>query len=231
MEFISTGSLSHRDLTNISHLCKELDYEAFFEEGDFGSDLFFMAYDNDTLAGYLSLMFWEDKCEVTALVAPDYRRQGIFTRLLSMAHNAYPSTSFTGTFHKDYNLENSSVCRGPAYTDLFMMLESCTSKPLTNDCRIAFNDSVYKLYRGRTLIGSAGIDMTDSFTNVWNVTIKEPYRNRGYGSILMNYLINHYFKNNSKPLFLHVTSTNTAAVRLYEKCGFHIHTAIDNYYL
>jgi peptide alpha-N-acetyltransferase len=63
------------------------------------------------------------------------------------------------------------------------------------------------------------------------VYVDEDIRGKGVGTWFINELIDGYFKVNSKPLVLNVNSTNTAAVKLYQKCGFIIKSKVDYFYL
>ena len=56
--------------------------------------------------------------------------------------------------------------------------------------------------------------------DVWT---DEKYRNKGIATALVNYALNEYYShepNKSKQIILHVTGSNTAAIKLYQKCGF-----------
>ena len=56
--------------------------------------------------------------------------------------------------------------------------------------------------------------------DVWT---DEKYRNKGIATALVNYALNEYYShepNKNKQIILHVTGSNTAAIKLYQKCGF-----------
>lgn len=56
--------------------------------------------------------------------------------------------------------------------------------------------------------------------DVWT---DEKYRNKGIATALVNYALNEYYShepNKSKQIILHVTGSNTSAIKLYQKCGF-----------
>lgn len=61
--------------------------------------------------------------------------------------------------------------------------------------------------------------------SIWNLSIKEEYRNQGYGTIMMRELVEKYGK--TRTLRLCVYKNNYAAIRIYEKAGF---TIVGNYY-
>lgn len=56
--------------------------------------------------------------------------------------------------------------------------------------------------------------------DVWT---DEKYRNKGIATALVNYALNEYYShepNKNKQIILHVTGSNTSAIKLYQKCGF-----------
>lgn len=56
--------------------------------------------------------------------------------------------------------------------------------------------------------------------DVWT---DEKYRNKGIATALVNYALNEYYShepNKNKQIILHVTGSNIAAIKLYQKCGF-----------
>lgn len=56
-----------------------------------------------------------------------------------------------------------------------------------------------------------------------NLEIKEKYRKQGYGTKLMNKLINQSKKEGKLHLISQVVAKNVGAVRLHEKLGFVVH--------
>jgi ribosomal protein S18 acetylase RimI-like enzyme len=70
------------------------------------------------------------------------------------------------------------------------------------------------------------------FTEISAVCTHPQYRGRGYGNALLSALISRITQRGETPI-LHVRTGNLAAVRLYEKLGFHVraqlHLAIIKY--
>lgn len=56
--------------------------------------------------------------------------------------------------------------------------------------------------------------------SIWSVSIKEEYRNMGYGTIMMRELVEKFGKTNT--LRLYVYKNNYSAIKVYEKVGFSI---------
>ncbi|MFO8019395.1 MAG: GNAT family N-acetyltransferase [Promethearchaeia archaeon] len=67
--------------------------------------------------------------------------------------------------------------------------------------------------------------------NIINFLIDDPFRNKGYGSFLLDETIKRIRKNSSiKSIVLNVHIDNPHAIRVYEKFGFHIQEKIKDYY-
>lgn len=63
------------------------------------------------------------------------------------------------------------------------------------------------------------------------IAVLEPYRRLGIGSMLLNKMIENLENmGNVRKLKLHVWTTNTTAVKFYEKHGFVVDTTDENYY-
>ena len=60
--------------------------------------------------------------------------------------------------------------------------------------------------------------------------INQKYRNKGFGSYLMTYLIKQCEKSNIKKLFLEVSNTNTTAEKFYSSFDFSTVGIRRNYY-
>lgn len=60
-----------------------------------------------------------------------------------------------------------------------------------------------------------------TFSNIYGVWVDENLRGNGIGTLLMQAFLEDYFEDSSAlPLVLNVRDTNTAAFKLYKKCGF-----------
>ena len=53
--------------------------------------------------------------------------------------------------------------------------------------------------------------------NLVNICVDEAYRGRGIGGLLLEYCINKY---GERDIILDVVSSNSAAIKMYEKYGF-----------
>jgi ribosomal protein S18 acetylase RimI-like enzyme len=77
-----------KQLDQLSHWCEEVDkglpaiYQHLLKQKRITENNVFY-YKDEVLVGFLSVyFFFEDACEVTLMVAPDHRRQGVATELL-----------------------------------------------------------------------------------------------------------------------------------------------------
>ena len=67
--------------------------------------------------------------------------------------------------------------------------------------------------------------------NLINFLIRRKYQNKGYGTILLNYVIQRIRKTQRiKQIVLNVNTQNSSAIRLYERHNFRIIKKIENYY-
>jgi len=66
--------------------------------------------------------------------------------------------------------------------------------------------------------------------NLTNLAVATRFQGRGYGKVLVNYLIDYVRQQGFKSIFLEVREFNDAARKLYEKCGFQIAGRRKKYY-
>ena len=78
----------------------------------------------------------------------------------------------------------------------------------------------FGIYKDEKLIAVTGERMKmDAYTEVSAVVTHPDYIKQGYAKRLITYITNKIFKENKIP-YLHVATTNTIAIHLYEKLGF-----------
>lgn len=66
--------------------------------------------------------------------------------------------------------------------------------------------------------------------HVNNIAVRDQYRRRGYGSLLLGQVLDEARRKHAVTAFLEVRSGNSAAQSLYEKCGFKAIARRANYY-
>ena len=63
-----------------------------------------------------------------------------------------------------------------------------------------------------------------------NVAVRDQYRRRGYGALLLGRVLDEARKRGATAAFLEVRSGNSTAQALYQKCGFKAIATRPNYY-
>lgn len=66
--------------------------------------------------------------------------------------------------------------------------------------------------------------------HVNNIAVRDQYRRRGFGSLLLGRVLDEARKKHAATAFLEVRSGNSAAQSLYQKCGFKPIARRANYY-
>jgi len=188
--------------------------------------------------------------EITAMTLPSKRRQGLFSELFKCALTELNILGITNIYcGVPLEYQHSNLCKGLSHIEYLQKLDidsarECHSsqsshKPKHLQFKYTLSEesdipTTYHLIEKRFLIRSKVIGICQlseesKFTNLWGVEIKKPYRNQGYGLQFMNFIIQDYFKYTSKPLILNVTSKNTYACKLYNRCGFKIVEQVEYY--
>ncbi len=85
----------------------------------------------------------------------------------------------------------------------------------------------FGIYKNNILIAATGERMKmNDFTEVSAVVTHPNHTRKGYAKQLITHTTNQIFNENKTP-YLHVTSTNTNAIKLYEKLGFYTRRKIS----
>ena len=198
--------------------------------------------------GFIScIILPENQLDIAAFVDPSYRQKGIFTAMVKeLLKKAWEittdgsidyinNTNRSGTFSlicsmsdETYQLiKASSLSPRLVSTEyLYTINKSILSgrkeeKLLTFSC----SEGCYTAFiKGkRKPVAELFIDDFASQGCMNDVWTDEKYRNKGIATALVNYALNEYYShepNKSKQIILHVTGSNTAAIKLYQKCGF-----------
>jgi ribosomal-protein-alanine N-acetyltransferase len=80
------------------------------------------------------------------------------------------------------------------------------------------------------IIGYIVARQTAGELHINNVAVRDQYRRRGYGSLLLGRVLDEARKKSGTTAFLEVRSGNSAAQALYQKCGFKAIATRPNYY-
>ena len=85
------------------------------------------------------------------------------------------------------------------------------------DKKLRENISYYTcVYSKETLVAFFSLREEETQVELDDFYVLEPYRNRGFGSEILEDCITK----TQKPIYLYVFTSNQGAIRLYERCGF-----------
>lgn len=202
----------------------------------------FLLFDDDgSVLSALSLFFsWEDCCECTAFTLPQKRGQGCFTRLFDLAlsfleekeekeHAGYDLLFVVSPGCQDTMNVLDALGAEYDYSEYIMELKLEKSAP---DSLIQIELQKNGLCIGllnQQVIGSCRLDYGNKSACLYEMEIKEAFRNQGFGTGFLHTLFSCLIEKGIHTLRLQVTSTNEAAMALYKKTGFHICETLSYY--
>ncbi|MBT9779145.1 GNAT family N-acetyltransferase [Clostridium sp. MCC353] len=203
----------------------------------------FLLFDDDgSLISALSLFFsWEDCCECTAFTLPEKRGQGCFSQLFDLALSWLEEKEEKEDAGYDLLFVTSPGCRetmnvlnaiGAEYDYSEYMMERAIKKETEPEDPIHLEFQEDGLCLGllnHQLIGSCRLDYGCGSACLYEMEIKEPFRNQGLGTRFLWSLFPRLMENGILILRLQVTSANKAALSLYKKTGFHICETLSYY--
>lgn len=70
----------------------------------------------------------------------------------------------------------------------------------------------------------------NGFAEIISLAVDPDWREKGIGTKLINFLINHFKERGFKKIILHVRTENKKAIVFYQSLGFKILNIIENYY-
>jgi ribosomal-protein-alanine N-acetyltransferase len=80
----------------------------------------------------------------------------------------------------------------------------------------------FGLQMGKVLAGYAIFNWAADEAHLLNLCVHPDWQHRGYGSLLLEYTINHVARLGNESVFLEVRASNSRAAGLYENRGFAI---------
>lgn len=105
------------------------------------------------------------------------------------------------------------------------------SAAMMRDSLLAAHTNVYGLFSEEgDMIGFVVFSIVLDEAELLSMAISPEYQNQGYGRILLEYVIKHVKKKRADSIFLEVRRSNTRALSLYQKEGFHIIGERKQYY-
>lgn len=97
------------------------------------------------------------------------------------------------------------------------------------DClRVGY--ACFGLQIGRELSGYSIASHAAGEAHLLNLCVDPDWQHRGYGSLLLEYMINHVARLHCNAMFLEVRVSNPRAAKLYQNRGFRVIGKRPNYY-
>jgi ribosomal protein S18 acetylase RimI-like enzyme len=216
---------------------------SLFMENEFNIEAtlpcFYLAMDGGKCIGFLSVFMPNpQEWEVTALVHPDYRRQGIFSDLFDCAMDCLEDTLPEQLF---FTIDPANeVARqllldmgfAFSYSEYTMIYDSSPidTPTMPEGICVKKNDSGYALLQANTTIGTCPVDASAGAYTIYAFEILPQFRGKGYGSLLLDFVIHQLqHENNQLPILLEVNGENTVAYNMYLRHHFRIHQQLDYY--
>lgn len=108
--------------------------------------------------------------------------------------------------------------------DVYIIETECFSHPWSRQSLESELNNETSLFlvakEGNEVIGYIGMSIVIDEGYIFNVAVRESYRNKGVATALINELVTYGKKNNFSFITLEVRESNLPAVSLYSKFGF-----------
>ena len=190
----------------------------------------------DDLKGYVTIIFaWIDHeaigfiwntdtilNEAFGMVVPNFRRQGIFSKLIAfLSKELTNNASITFYGKPEYSIMKQCANR----LGYVLSNEELLMKYEGNNCHkewsydVEEKDNQFYYYIEDDLVGYCSLFETDSTINIYDVKILEEFRGLGYGTQIIEDVLWNVCQS-GKQIILQVAANNLVAVRCYHKCDF-----------
>ena len=90
--------------------------------------------------------------------------------------------------------------------------------------------ALFGLQFGKDLAGYTIFNWAEGEAHLLNLCIHPDWQQRGYGSLLLEYAINHVARHDNEAIYLEVRISNTRAAKLYKNRGFRVIGSRRSYY-
>lgn len=92
------------------------------------------------------------------------------------------------------------------------------------------NDNIFEISNEEDLIGYIIFHITDDFTDIYKIFIRDNDKRKGYATDLLNKVIELAKRYNSKKIMIEVRSKNLSAINFYKNNGFEQISIRKDYY-
>ncbi len=241
MNYTKTNRLNARIISRLDSLNSGAYVPFYIKECSAGYHAFHYLTEHNCLVSFVGIMpVNENSVELTAYTFPSYRHQGHFTFLLENVMKELTKASCCHIFSEQM-LDFPFIKNIPSHAEYLMQLTyrdyTAVSKPAAFDTKLleyhCETESVYVLTEGKNAVGLLKLtcEKNSKTACIHHVQIRKKYRHKGYGTLLVSHTLDSFLQKKNCDMVLHVTSTNTAAVHLYQKLGFRIIQSLDYYRL
>ena len=241
------------DLTAVCHHHDQNDLSYPLEETDVTH---FLAYLPDgSLAACLALIpYEEDLAECCAFTHPDFRNQGIFSRLLEEGLSHIPDSDllFAVSESCQDTVKTLAALGAEKESEELMMECDLTSRSCFHVTQTAAasaspshspsitsgsfslhqtSASEFCLYQGDLRLGTAFAEpVREGTVCLHHVEILPEYRHQGLGTVFFTLLLPALASQGFQPALLQVAGDNMPAIALYKKTGFSVTKTLSYYF-
>ena len=92
------------------------------------------------------------------------------------------------------------------------------------------NDNIFEISNDDDLIGYIIFHISEDFTDIYKIFIRDNDKNKGYGTMLVNKVVEMSKRYHSKKIMIEVRSKNQIAINFYKKNNFNQISIRNNYY-
>ncbi|MDO4438867.1 MAG: GNAT family N-acetyltransferase [Eubacteriales bacterium] len=177
--------------------------------------------------------------EIAAWTDPEYRKQGLFTRLYSELCETYE----VAEVKRFAVYENTSAAATLKAIGAEHIYDECIMRLRLNSADDIYReeekfDSIYSILNEMDIsedgicecrYGSCSYKVYGNEAYIYGVLIYDSFRSQGYGFKMMYSLLKQLREKKISSCFLEVNSLNIPAVELYKKTGFKIEERIKYY--
>lgn len=211
----------------------------------------FLWYDDGRLIGYIGICSFGgmiDPPELTGMVHPDHRRQGIFTYLLGLALEGCKRRKIeTVLLLCDRNSSSGRALLDRigavySYSEYEMRLEDGTHEnpaEQRHDISIRRTSNaeeeeklgmtIWSAEKDGVIIGKVHLQLINGVGGIYALSVLPENRGKGYGRPILRKAIETLREAEAQEIILQVNTDNWIAHNLYESCGF-VETSVMDYF-